>query len=177
MTKLVASLEEAWEGGSSLVAIDSLNDLRKHIDELGEGTNDGANKLEGFAALFEALDDGELTPFAFARRLDVTRFMAHIIRPLIPFKFTENLRIIPEQVYTVATECNEISEVMSAKVAELRESLNTLESEWDGKSFVKFSEETTELAEAFTKMAEALEDFSDRIRTVASRYEEIDRMF
>lgn len=179
MTAMISMLNQAWDGGASSQAIGTLEELRNLAGNLGEGANGGANKLESIAQAFEALDDGEDSPFVAVRFDDrITQLVGcPAPRPNFPLVFSGSLRIVPDQVRNVATQCKQLTEVYVGIVDELRNSLNTLEGEWEGKSFLKFANECEELIKAFKRMANVLEEFADRIRTVATRYEEIDNMF
>ncbi|MGM9603388.1 MAG: WXG100 family type VII secretion target [Faecousia sp.] len=179
MTSMTSELDQAWNGGASVQAIHTLQDLRKAADSIFDGLQDGASMLDGIAQAFEALDDGENSPL-IAIRLD-DRFNQRLgcpaPGPIFSLAFSGQLRIEPDQVRDVAAQCNQIAEEYVGKANELQNSLSTLESDWQGKSFTRFANMSTKLIGAFKEISEALNEFANKIRNAANRYEEIDNMF
>lgn len=176
ITSMTSELDEAWDGGASVQAVEVLQGLRISANGIRDGLQDGVSMLGGLAEAFEALDDGGL-PLAVSVRFDSTKVLPGVPHPFFTLAFSGQLRIEPDQVRDVAAQCEQIAEVYLAKANDLQNSLNTLESSWQGKSFNKFVATSTEQIDAMQKVSEALTEFADRIRNAANRYEEIDNLF
>lgn len=172
----ISQLRQAWEGNAGLQAAEILEELKKHAVKLLDATAYGASKLTGFCEMFEAIDKGEQIS-AFVSKFDVLHIVGCPRPTLFPFYLPGNVRIVPEELRVVATQCSTIAATYTEKADELRDLLNKLQNEWEGNAFNKYSEETLDLIAEFTKMADAIMEFADRIRTAALRYEEIDNMF
>lgn len=172
---MYSDLNAAWDGGASNMALNSLQTLRDGASQIADGVGDGAEKLNGIAAAFEALDnEGTLPGIAVMRPLDG----ALRILPGIPIKWIiglkGELRIIPDEVRVVANRSRALADEMEQTAQELRAILKTLEDSWEGRAYSKFAEDTYEQINAFLRMAEQLNEFGDELHKTAVRYEELD---
>lgn len=176
LSSLAIELGEAWEGSASILAMNALDELRNAAGNIGDSTGSSAERLTSVAQAFEAMDDGN--PVAVAVLWDRDRFIkvlgCPMPRPEFPLMVVDNLRIVPDQVRSVATKCKQVSDTYAETAGELNNLVSDLSKDWEGKAYNRFAEETAELASAFKRLANALDEFADRIRIMANRYEELD---
>lgn len=176
LTSLAAELGEAWEGSASIQALNALDELRSVAGNIGDGAGNSAERLMGVAQAFEALDEGG--PVSVAVLWDRDRFIKLVgcpmPKPQFPLMVIDNLRIVPEQVRAVAAKCKQVSDTYAETAAELNNMISELGKDWEGKAYNRFAEETGELASAFKRLSNAVDEFADRIRMMATRYEELD---
>lgn len=176
LATLATELGEAWEGSASIQALNALDELRTAVGNVSDGAGSSAERLIGVAQVFEALDDGG--PASVAVLWDRDRFLKIVgcptPRPQFPLMVVDNLRIIPEQVRAVAVKCNQVSDTYAETATELNNIVSELGKDWEGKAYNRYAEETGELSSAFKRLSNALDEFADRIKIMATRYEELD---
>lgn len=171
---MYSDLNAAWDGGASNMALNTLQQFRDAAAQLGEGTNEGAEKLSSIAAAFEALDnEGAIAPIAIVRKMgNLAALIGIPPKWLIGLK--GELRIIPDEVRVIGERSRALADEMEQTAHELRATLKTLENSWEGRAYSKFAEETYETINGFLKFADHLNEFGSELHRTAARYEELD---
>ena len=174
LASLGAELADGWDGSASGQALDALQEIRKAVDGLAEATHGGAKKLEGVAQAFEALDGGGSPVFA----VDVSRLHIMVGCPMPTPQFVlnvvDNLRIIPDQVRAVADRLVQVSERFVQTGAMLNQTVDSLGGDWEGRAYTRFTEDMVELVDSYRQVSMKIDDYANRIRMIADRYEELD---
>ena len=173
---MYSDLNAAWDGGASDMALNALKTLREGANQIGEGVNEGAEKLNSIAAAFEALDNEGTIPTIAVRMGSLAGLIKTL--PVIPAAWIiglkGELRIIPDEVREIAQRSRVLADEMEQTAQELRSILKNLENSWEGRSYSKFAEDTYEQINAFLRFAEQLNEVGDQLHRTAARYEELD---
>ena len=174
LSALSAELADGWEGGSSRQVLDAFQELRtisKHISHALEGST---FKLQHTADAFEALD-GNASPMMAARSWDAVSLMR---RPLplrdLMLGVSDMLRIVPDQVRSVAAKMEDISGLFRQSCEEIRRRTVELSNDWEGNAFNRFALEMDEISDAFLQLSDGSEELARVINEVAARYEALD---
>lgn len=168
---LTNQLGEAWEGASGAQAQNALEEIRTCIKKVVDGAGDCTRKLVSVAEAFESIDDGENI---LAIKKFPTGFIPMPIRPTLVLSRPGMVRIDPDRVRDIAEQCKIISALISENSNAYSDSIEDLSNDWEGKSYVKYEEETREVIEALREIEDAMAEFISRIVNAANRYEEID---
>lgn len=171
LSMLSAKLGDAWDGGASEAAIDSLHQIRSGANNVGEGADSGAERISSIANAFAALDGG--TGVGSIKPLPTGLIP---MPPINPFTLvvSDSLRIVPDQVREIGAECRIVSDTLMQSAMELTELVSNLASDWEGASYNRFADDTAQLVAAFREAAQGLEEYANEIITAATRYEELD---
>lgn len=173
-SSIAFALDNAWEGKGSEAAINELEDLRVGGTRIVEQVRASAEMLETVASLFEAVDRGEGTP--------VIAWKGAMLDGLINRRVGVNLlantggavRIVPDQVRTVADRCRHLADGYESARASLRICLESLTGNWEGNAYSRFSEGCNEIQMAYSAIQIAATELAQAIVQAADRYEELD---
>lgn len=168
---LTSQLGEAWEGPAGAQAQNAFEEIRTGIKKVIDGAGDCTQKLIGVAEAFESIDSGENV-------LAIKKFSTDLapmpLRPTLVLSMSGMVRIDPDRVRDIAEQCKIISTTISENTNAYFESIGDLSNEWEGKSYVKYEEETREVIKALREIEDVMAEFISRIVNAANRYEEID---
>lgn len=181
MGALSTALNAAWDGGASIQALGAFAELRDATNAAADYVEDGASKLNAFAQAVESLDDGKPTIVPIAR-MDIGAITNLLKTPAPSLKgfllaFSGALRIVPDEVREIAQQLEEVANNLEDDCAQLRNLVDKLANDWEGRAYQKYAEETSDAAAGFRRLAAEVHEFSDRLRTAAMRYEEVDNLF
>ena len=175
---LKAQMGEAWEGAAANQTLKTIDTLRDNTKEIASVMQENISKLRSVIKAFEAIDSGEqptIVPF-IQEWIGRYRLLGTVLPGLV-FNFNGRVRIIPEQVQTVAARLSQLAESIEGNAAAYSDSLKDLSACWEGRSFTKYYEESQEIITRLADLKEGLQDVSARLRRTAARYEEIDNLF
>lgn len=164
-------LAEAWDGASGAQAHNALEEIRTGIKKILEGAGDSAKKLVSVADAFESIDSGENV---LAIKKFPTGFVPMPIRPNLILSMPGLVRIDPDRVRDIAEQCKVVLTSVSDNASAFADSIKGLADDWEGRSYAKYEDETTEIIKALREVEDGLSEFISRIVTAANRYEEID---
>lgn len=164
-------LTEAWEGASGAQAHNALEEIRTGIKKTLDGTGDGVRKLVSVADAFESIDSGESV---LAIKQFPTGFIPLPIRPNLIWSMPGLVRIDPDKVRDIAEQCKVVLTSVSENTDSFADSIKGLADDWEGKSYLKYEEETIKIVKALREVEDNFSEFISRIVTAANRYEEID---
>lgn len=179
---LANRLNEAWDGAASDDMVDKLSDLAKVTAASIERLHDSSEFLNSVAQAFESIDNSEESPFiAVLDKKFMDRF--HVLGPggqldfVSPIKlFSSSIRVVPEQLHEIAQDSNRVIsrlEELSNRVGSIN---SELQNTWEGRAYIRFSDGFMDMQRTFAQIADSLGEFSHKISSIASRYEEIDNM-
>lgn len=175
MDSMASQLNSVWDGGASEQAISELKEIRASVKRIAAGNEESAGFLDGVAQAFEALDAGNGGISAIRM---VVKGIADLAcpRPIIALILGLRgvLRIEPDGVREVAAQGRSVADILMSTCDELRSSTDALMANWEGNSARKFQAETEDMIQAFLRVAEAMNEYSDSLISAANRYEELD---
>lgn len=173
---LIARLNEAWDGPASMKALQNFRELHSHTGDLYDGAKGLATKLQQIAETFETVDGGRPSIMQFVTVVERLQGLGAAARLLAGIEniFGGSLRIVPDEVRSVAQECKQLSDSLASAAGEVNDIRADLANGWEGKSYDRFSNEADELRSAYKQYANALDQFADTIMVAANRYEELD---
>lgn len=181
ISNLVNELNAAWDGGASNEALETLRSIREDIADIGQGTSGSANRLKSIAEAFEALDEsgnggigGAIIGVVEPILAKVSKLIVPVVRPAFNWFVPAALRIVPDEVRQVAAQCRQVADELRATAQQLNEMVQSLASEWEGKSYNRFAADTRDMVVAFRNASERLDDLADTIAKAADRYEALD---
>lgn len=176
---LANKLDGAWDGSSSQQMVEKLLVLSKSSNSAREGMEEAAQLLEAIAQQFEQIDNGEAG--IIATRVDFRPLT--IVGPdgrvdfLQPIKLSSgSIRVVPDELREVANESRQLMRVCDELENALNQIINKLQSSWEGRAYIRFSERFSEVKKFYVELAEMLDEFFQKIIFVADRYEEIDNL-
>ena len=177
MGNLSSALNAAWDGSASQQALGAMVELRDATQAIAECIESGATKLNDLAQAFEFLDEGKSGAIPIVAKLDLKQFpmLTGTLRDIL--NFTGVVRIVPDEVRAVAGNLEDVCAEIVDALGRLRQNADALAGEWEGRAYQKYQVETEELAAGMKQVVKSVEEFADRIRFAATRYEEIDNMF
>lgn len=177
---ITSKLDESWDGAASEYMIEQLHELIQLPNKAEEEFEKGQQILQTIAQVFENIDEGEGTP-TFAVRADFV--MPAIVGPsgnpflmkTLPLS-SGHIRVIPDGLREAAQEAQNVIELSNEISNKINKVLSELQSSWEGRSYNKFSDNFIQLKEIYNHLANALEEFSQKVNMAANRYEEIDNL-
>lgn len=170
-------LDAAWDGSSSKETVDKLLDLSNNLQIATNSLQEHSSLLQTVAQTFEQIDSIE-SDLSFS-----TLNMPHppILGPGGRLDFlqilklsSETIRVIPDELREVANESKEIINESTEVINNLEQVSNELQNSWEGRAYTNFVEKFNEVKKFYMDLVESLEEFSQKIVSVADRYEEID---
>lgn len=163
-------LGDAWEGASGDQARNTLAEIRSGIKNVARGVEKGIQKLTGIADAFENIDSGEGGfTFKFPDGLIPMPIMPRLI-----LSMPGMIRIDPDRVRDVAEQCKTVAASISDNSAAYSDSIKGLSNDWEGKSYVKYEEESQSIVKALQNIDDSMTEFISKIVNAANRYEELD---
>lgn len=176
LKNIVNQLNEAWEGASGAQAQNALEEIRVGIKKILDGAEKSVSKISIVADAFERIDDGEMELIAPMKKF-TPGVVPMPIGPGFALSMPGMVRIDPDRVRDLAEQCKVISISISDKAAQLDDSIRDLAMNWEGKSYMKYEEETREIIRALRMIEESMNEFASKSMLAANRYEEIDSSF
>lgn len=171
MNELNKQLSEAWEGAAGAQAHNSLEEIRTGIKKTLADAGDSTRKLITVADAFESIDSGETI-------MPIGQFhTGHIPMPPMPtfmLSMPGLVRIDPDRVRDIGEQCMAVANVIAENAEAFTNTLKALANDWEGRSYVRYSEEANEIIQALTQIQDSIAAFAKKIITAANRYEEID---
>ena len=174
MSNIRYRIDAAWEGSSGIQAKAALANLRRHVDEVGEGVAAAAAKLNAIASAFESvMSEGGAISVA---PIQNDRFSAHLGDMGIDIAggLADGIRMDFEEVFDCARKCSAKADILGQLEGEARSVISSLSGNWEGKSFEKFAETAREIAAVLAKLALATDQFAVNVRNAAAKLKEID---
>lgn len=178
-------LEESWDGTASKFVVEKLQELTQFSNSAKEELEGSALFLQAVAQAFESIDEGEDStirgrsiPFGADEKIGKSLVGSGERWTIDPFPlFSGYIRVIPDGLREVANESKSVIEVTNEISNRIGEILSKLQNSWEGRAYNKFSDRFDQIKKYYIQLSEALGEFSQRILSVANRYEEIDNMF
>lgn len=164
-------LTESWEGMAATQALNALEDIRAAAKRVGEGVNEDAAKLNDIVSAFEALDSEG--PVAVIRKLP-TGFVPMPILPAFLWAQPGSVRIVPDSVRDAAARCQKQADKFYEARDRFKQIVENLKNDWEGKACNKYVDESAEVVTALYQVGEALSELSNKLRSAATKYEELD---
>lgn len=177
LKEIMVKLDNAWDGVASEEALNAIEQLISAGRNLSGDINESAQRLDSVANAFESVDEGNPVPV----QIVAFRFLPSMIPGIIPINFPKlkgrSVRIIPDEVRMLAVRCRETSDELMGLMEDFFSTVNTLSESWEGRSYLKYVDDTAELKKGAKVLNETLRDFAERLTATATRFEEIDQMF
>lgn len=177
LKQLVIVVDEAWDGNSSNILQESLENVANATVKLGETMNQNISRIDDVVNAMEAIDSD--TPI-FRGKINIPSTIVVCPRPsfldTISWK-EDRIRIIPEEIVNAATRCREASEEYMEIKQLLQNSVTELEQHWEGNSYNKYRTECEEIINNMESFHQTLSEISSKMRVVALRFEELDNNF
>lgn len=185
--KVIAhKLDESWDGAASEFMIDELHKLLEYLNKAKEHFAECRQALEVIVQAFENIDDSEGTNLVSIFRADIRAQIQEYIKIVGPggSLFSKQLplssghiRVIPDGLREAAHEAQTAIEISNEILNKTNKVLSELQNSWEGRAYNKFSDGFIQIKEIYVKLLETFEEFSQKVITVANRYEEIDNLF
>jgi len=163
-------LAESWQGASGAQAHDALEEISTGLKKITERAEESTQKLTSVAEAFESIDGGEI---AFAIRELSTGYLPPV-RPNFILSMPGMVRIDPDRVREIAEQCKVESVTISENVSAFADSIKGLSNDWEGKAYIKYEEESTEIIRVLRDIEDCMSVLVSEIVKIANRYEEID---
>lgn len=170
---LLSQLNAAWDGSASIPVLNAMEDLRSMTKNIADGTFKASDKLREVASAFESCDEGGGFRGVAGILADIGQIILPGFSPFPPM-IQDSIRIVPDEVRAVASECKQIAARFANTASELRGMVSELADSWEGRSYDRFAEQTYDLAEGFIRLADATDEYAERISRMATLYEQLD---
>lgn len=180
MKSVSGKIDAAWDGAASNGLIDSFQDVAAQYQNLGEALEGGAQQLVGIADAFQEIEGSASSFFSFHKFSDIALVVQKVqqlmdIGTIIGAVLAGNvIRVVPEELRAAASECQQISSATKELDSRTSSVINQLRSTWEGRAADRFGESMEEVLHATRTLADTVEEYGNKIRTAAQRYEEVD---
>lgn len=169
---LINGIQDAWRGTTGANATNELIQISEGTHYILDSAGGCVRKLIAVADAFDCVDDGEFgslipihpcnglisIPSSYSRVLDVSGTVI----------------IDPDRVRDIAKHCMSISTSITESANAFSDNVKGLSDSWEGRSHVKYEEETLPTIQALQEIGPAMAEYASQIVSAANRYEEID---